>query len=731
VCGRSGRALRLALVLALGPALLAQTGGYLITTVAGDGAGGFSGDNGPAIGAALYSPQGLAVDSAGNLYIADLANNRIRKVSNGVISTVAGNGTPGFSGDGGLATAAQLDQPYAVAVDSAGNLYIADCWNHRIRKVSNGVISTVAGNGTPGFSGDNGPATSAQLSDPAGVAVDSSGNLFIADMFSNRIRRVSNGAITTVAGNGTQGFSGDNGPATSAQLSNPYAVAVDSAGNLYIADMANSRIRKVSNGAITTVAGGGTQGLGGDGGPATSAQLSASGVAVYASGSPLIADSGNNRIRQLVAAPSAGVGCVYSIDQSAQSFGAQGGSGSVGVLASAIACPWLADSYADWITASPSGVASGTGLVAYTVSPNPDSAPRRGVLWIAGHSLTVNQPGVVCSLGAAPRSVYAAASGLTGASLAVTSDAPDCAWSAVANVPWILVSGGNSGTGGGTVTYTVGVNTGGLRTGTITVAGQKVYVNQAGFGGSVSSLASLNVGGIVNAASGSPPIVPGSFVSVYGQNLSDPTTDWSSAVVNGKLPTSLGGVQVLVNGKSAFISYVQPTQVNVLTAPDNAVGPVEIDVVTNHGTVVAVGTMAGASPALFTYALQGRFYADALFATDYAHVAAPGALPGVISRPAQAGDYILLFATGLGQTNPPYPVGQVLTAAYPVPDLSRVSVSIGGQPAMVQFAGMTYAGVFQINIQVPNGIPAGDQPIVLGVAGQASLPTVYLTFGGG
>jgi uncharacterized protein (TIGR03437 family) len=277
----------------------------------------------------------------------------------------------------------------------------------------------------------------------------------------------------------------------------------------------------------------------------------------------------------------------------------------------------------------------------------------------------------------------------------------------------------------------VGVNTGGLRTGTITVAGQKVYVNQAASGGSVSSLASLNVGGIVNAASGSPPIAPGSFVSVYGQNLSDATTDWSSAIVNGKLPTSLGGVQVLVNGQSAFISYVQPTQVNVLTPPDNAVGPVEVDVVTNHGTVVAVGTMAGASPALFTYPLQGRFYADALFATDYAYVAAPGALPGVTSRPAQAGDYILLFATGLGQTNPPYPVGQVLSAAYPVPDLSKMSVLIGGQPALVQFAGMTYAGLFQINIEVPNGIPAGDQPIALGVAGQALLPTVYLTFGGG
>jgi uncharacterized protein (TIGR03437 family) len=510
------------------------------------------------------------------------------------------------------------------------------------------------------------------------VALDSADNLYIADTWNYRIRKVSTGVITTVAGNGAYGFSGDNGPATSAQLDGPYGVAVGSAGNVYIAD------------------------------------------------------SRNTRIRQLVPSSTSGIGCVYSIDQSGESFGAAGGSGSVGVLASGTSCPWLAISYADWITITSGATGSGTGLVTYTVSPNPTSASRAGTIWIAGgNSLTVNQSGVTCSLAVGPRSIPAPAAGLTGSNLTVTSNAPDCQWTAVANVPWILVSGGNTGTGSGTVTYTVGVNPGGLRTGTITAAGQQVYVNQVASGGSVSSLASLNVGGIVNAASSSPPIASGSFVSIYGQNLADITTDWSSAIVNGKLPTSLGGVQVLVSGKNAFISYVQPTQVNVLTAPDSAVGPVDVDVITNHGAVPATVNMAGVSPALFTYALQGRFYADALFAADYAYVAAVGAILGVTSRPAKAGDYILLFATGLGQTNPAYPVGQVLTAAYPVPDLLKVSVLIGGQPASVQFAGMTYAGLFQINIQVPNGIPAGDQPVVLGVSGQASIPAVYLTFGGG
>src|ERR1035437_6563051 len=268
----------------------------VLTLVAGNGTTGFSGDNGPATSAQLYNPQGLAVDAAGNLYISDTQNLRVRKVSNGVITTVAGGG---FGlGDNGPATSAQLGFPEGVAVDSAGNLYIADPGSERVRKVSNGVITTVAGNGTQGFSGDNGPPTIAQLNGPSGVAVDAAGSLYIADTYNHLVRKVSNGVITTVAGNGTQGFSGDNGPATSAQLGFPEGLAVDSAGSLYIADQENNRIRKVSNGVITTVAGGGTSGLG-DNGPATSAQLTPSGVAADSAGNLYIADTGNIRIRKV------------------------------------------------------------------------------------------------------------------------------------------------------------------------------------------------------------------------------------------------------------------------------------------------------------------------------------------------------------------------------------------------------------------------------------------------
>jgi len=284
--------------------------GGIITTVAGNGAQGYNGDNIAATSAELYNPNGVAVDSAGNLYIADMNNNRIRKVdASGIITTVAGNGTFGYNGDNIAATSAELWNPATVAVDSAGNLYIADDFNYRVRKVdTNGVITTMAGTGTAGYNGDNIAATSAELYHPHGAALDSAGNLYIADEFNARIRKVdASGIITTVAGNGTAGYNGDDIPATSAELYNPFGVAVDSAGNLYIADFYNARIRKVdASGIITTLAGNGTQGYNEDNIPATSAELSTSeGVAVDSAGSLYIADTYNDRVRKVNVATSA------------------------------------------------------------------------------------------------------------------------------------------------------------------------------------------------------------------------------------------------------------------------------------------------------------------------------------------------------------------------------------------------------------------------------------------
>lgn len=274
----------------------------VVTTIAGDGQQGYSGDGGAATSAELNTPTGIALDSNGNLYIADSGNNRIREVSNGNISTVAGNGTAGYSGDGGPATSAELDMPSAVAVDSYGNLYIADTDNQRIREVASGTISTAVGDGEQGFSGDGGPATNAALDTPTGVAVDASGNLYIADSHNNRIREASNGTITTVAGSGpaglAAGYSGDGGSATAAELAKPTGVAIDAAGNIYIADTNNNRLREVGNGGISTVAGTGVQGYGGDGGAATSAVLNhPSDVAINSTGDAVIADAQNERVR--------------------------------------------------------------------------------------------------------------------------------------------------------------------------------------------------------------------------------------------------------------------------------------------------------------------------------------------------------------------------------------------------------------------------------------------------
>ena len=280
------------------------TPGGIITTVAGNGTLGYSGDGSAATSAELAGPWGIATDAIGNLYIADAGNMRVRMVTPaGVISTVAGNGTGGFSGDGGAATGAELLYPYGVVVDSSGNLYIADSENQRIRKVTAaGIISTIAGNGTAGYSGDGGAATSAELNYPSRVAADSSGNVYIADLYNNRVREVTpGGIISTVAGNGTAGYSGDGGAATSAELNNTFDVAVDSNANLYIADGYNQRIRKVTPaGIISTVAGDGTPGYNGDGGAATSAELySPEGVAVDSRGNLYIADYQNQRIRKV------------------------------------------------------------------------------------------------------------------------------------------------------------------------------------------------------------------------------------------------------------------------------------------------------------------------------------------------------------------------------------------------------------------------------------------------
>lgn len=276
----------------------------IITTVVGTGTFGFSGDGGPATLAAIHQPEGLHIDRFGNLYFCDNSNNRVRKVdTNGIITTVAGDGDPSFGGDGGPATSAKLWGPMSVYVDEGGNIYIADAGNKRIRKVdADGTITTIAGTGVSGYNGDGISANSAMIGFPRGVSKGKNGNIYIGDISNRRIRMIDRlGYISTVVGTGISGHEGDNGPATNAKILGPKDIVFDKYGNMYFADGGTDRVKKVNTaGIITNVAGSDDIGFGGDGGPATAASLVQPGsIALMPNGDLLIADFGSKRVRMV------------------------------------------------------------------------------------------------------------------------------------------------------------------------------------------------------------------------------------------------------------------------------------------------------------------------------------------------------------------------------------------------------------------------------------------------
>jgi hypothetical protein len=383
-------AIALAVGLAAAPAVSAAE--ETIFTTAGTGVAGFSGDGGPATLGNLNHPRGLAALPDGGFLIADAGAHRVRRVlPNGNVTTVAGTGVAGFSGDGGPATAARLNQPHAVAALPDGGFLIADANNFRVRKVSSaGTISTVAGTGVKGYAGDGGPATAARISAPRGLDAFGDGSFLIADTDNRRIRRVSvGGIITTVAGVGISGFSGDGGPATSAKISSIYGVSALPQGGFLIADSGTARVRRVSaEGTITTVAGTGVSGFSGDGGPAIGARIAAPyNTAPLPDGGFLIADTANQRVRRVSAS-----GTITTVAGSGSAgFAGEGGSPTNARLSSPKAMLAFAGGFliADSENHRVRFVGSG---------PWPSPAPGSGTVYIDGASAYATSPGVEVSV---------------------------------------------------------------------------------------------------------------------------------------------------------------------------------------------------------------------------------------------------------------------------------------------------------------------------------------------
>jgi uncharacterized protein (TIGR03437 family) len=557
-----------------------------ISTIAGSGAVSYSGDGGAATSAQLFVPQATAVDSNGNLYIADTANNVIRQVnSKGVITTIAGTGAAGSTGDGGAATAATFNSPQGIAVDSSGNIYVSDTANARVRKISGGTISTFAGNGTVGFSGDGASATAATLNTPVGLAVDKSGNVYIADAGDNVIRKVSGGNISTVAGNGSQGYSGDGGGATAARLNGPQGVAVDAAGNIYIADTLNSVIREVNTkSVIVTIGGIGSPGYTGDGGLAVEAAFGGpTSLAADSAGNLYIADSGS-RIRKIFTS-----GIVNTIAGGGPaSYTGDGGiatnarlNGATGVSVDATGNVFFADSGNNAVREL-TFAGNGISINAVTNGASNQAGPIAPgeVIVIYGSNI-----------GAAKLTGYQVSNGQITTSIAGTSvyvnGAPSPMLYTSANQVSAIVPFGVTGS-----TAQVFVLNQGQTSAPVTVAVQPTApavftLNASGTG----QAAAINSDRSVN--SGSNPANGGSTVTLFitGAGATNPPSQDGQLAVQ-PLPLPVGNVSVAIGGKSATVSYAggSPGTVNGIIQV-NAVVPSGL-AAGNASLIVQVGSAA-------------------------------------------------------------------------------------------------------------------------------------------
>lgn len=780
---------------------------YAIQTVAGTDN---SGNGASALSVALGQPEGIAVDNAGNIFIAEAANSRVRKIaSDGSIQTLAGTGVAGFSGDGGPATAAQLNQPYGLAIDSAGALYIADLGNSRVRKIAaNGTIQTLAGGGTlpAATTGQGGPATSAQLSQPRNVAVSADGSLYISDFGANQVYRVaSDGTLSLIAGNGAAGFSGVGTSALMAELNAPAGLAVDPSGAVYVADSGNNRVRKIYNGMIitvfntpgptgvaldtsgmvyiagssyvgtliqpiagvssgrdltldskgdiyatsgayvlempaggnvTTIAGSGNSAnYGGDGGQATDAQLnSPSGTVMDSSGNWYIADTGNNRIRMVtpagVISTVAGTGTAGSTGDNGPALNAELSSPH-GLAVDSSNNLYIADTGNNELRKITSGGVIST-IASKLNNPLAVAVDAHGNVYVADNSdnqiVQINTAGTLSTFAkiTAPLAVAVDASGNV-----VAADASQI-WSiASSGAPTSLSKGLTSPAGlifaadgtlliadtganvirslstSGTLTAIAGTGTAGfsgdggpalsaqLNAPAAVALGPNGSILIADSGNNriraltpaTASAETASTISIVNAASLEPGgIAPGEISTIFGTGF-DP-----------------GDTQLLFDGKPATVFYTSATQINALAPAALSVGSTtSVSVVVDGNTAATASVpVVPAAPGIFTV---GNGTGQAAANNQ------DGSLNSA-SNPAARGSVVSLYATGQGSASN-----------------ANVTLAIAGYNATILYAGPApgFQGLMQINAQIPSGfLPPGIQDVVLTIGNVSSQSGVTL-----
>lgn len=717
----------------------------VINAFAGTGTAGYSGDGGAATAAMFFSPQGLKADAAGNVFVADSLNNRVRKISpQGIVSTLAGNGTARFSGDGGVAAEASLSLPTDVAVGAGGLIYIADALNARIRTVTAaGIINTIAGGGA---SWVNGPALQATLPAPNSLALDDAGRLIVVVPFARQVRRVLAPTITTVAGTAPTSSTGDNGQATAAPLLSPYGVAVDAAGNVYISDQFDNRIRKVSPaGVITTAAGNGLYGWTGDGSPATTAQLgSPRGMSMDAAGNLFVVSGAMSGVRRIAG----GTGAIGTVAGSGPAgFGGDGGVATearmnvpLGVVADAAGNLFIADTNNNRVRrvdAQTKNISTyaGTGVAGFSGDNGPAAQaqlfqPRQLALDPGGNLLIadtgnsrirrVTTGGIISTVAGTGTGGASGDGGpATRAQISATGVAADGAGNifiigparvrkvdgATGVISTIAGTGALNFSGDGGLATSATID--GAINATVDASGTVYFTDERNSRVRKLSPAQIVPEGVANAGTlRAGPVAPGQLISIFGFNIGPPSAAGLTLDGAGKVATQLGGTQVFFDGVAAPLVYVSNGQVNAIV-PYAVAGAASTQMqVVYQGKATNTITLpvAPSSPGLF---------------------AVTNADGGVNSpaNPAAPGSILVLYGTGEGQTTPAGVDGAVAATVFPKPILP-VTVQIGGQAAEILYAGAApgfVAGVLQLNIRIPEGV-RGTVPLQLRI-GEAATPT--------